>query len=128
MIMLTVSAVILHITPLPIPAPRFLTITDIIFVFTLITVAVTLYYPLYFRYGTAAIRTFSVFFFLAFFFLPRILTEQYYAGTFNMAIDTFYALSGIFTWLPVTLAVVSLIVVYLISMKYSQRIYSKKDL
>ncbi|EEG78813.1 ABC-2 transporter permease [Dethiobacter alkaliphilus] len=128
LVMLYFTAILVNILPLPIAAPRSIIGSDIYFSAALVAFAATLYYPLYFRFGSAATRTLSIFLFLGFFFLPRIIVEQYMAGNLVFAVDIINSLSDVFNWLPGALAGVVVLTLYLVSMKISQGIYSAKDL
>ncbi len=59
--------------------PRLLNTMDLLAAGLLVSIYVSVYFPLYFRFGASALRLFSVIFFLFFFFMPRYLVELYYA-------------------------------------------------
>lgn len=63
--------------------PRLIKAVDLLAAGLLVSVYVSIYFPLYFRFGASALRLFSVIFFLIFFFMPRYLLDLYqtYEGT-----------------------------------------------
>lgn len=125
---LTLLGFILSILPLPIPVPRFIIGTDILFTTALIAIATAIYYPIYFKFGASATRIFAVFFFMGFFFFPRIFMEQYQSGKLTMIAEAIARMSSISTWIPGLLATLLLLIMFIASMQLSQRVYSRKDL
>jgi len=75
---LGIAGLIFQLPAIPV-TPRLLKATDLLAVIFLISIAVSIYFPLYFRFGASALRLFSVVFFLFFFFVPRWLFELYLA-------------------------------------------------
>ncbi|OQA09947.1 MAG: hypothetical protein BWY65_00889 [Firmicutes bacterium ADurb.Bin373] len=63
--------------------PRLINAVDLLAAGMLVSICVSVYFPLYFRFGASALRLFSVVFFLIFFFMPRYLLDLYrtYEGT-----------------------------------------------
>lgn len=106
---------------------RLLKATDLLAVIFLISVAVSIYFPLYFHFGASALRLFSVIFFLFFFFVPRWLFELYLAYEET---DTIHFLKNIIEQFPLLPVVVILLIAFLLltgSFFYSRKIYLKKE-
>jgi ABC-2 type transport system permease protein len=59
--------------------PRLLSITDMLIAGFIISIYVSIYFPLQFRFGASTLRLFNVIFFLFFFFIPRYLSNLYLA-------------------------------------------------
>lgn len=59
--------------------PRLINAVDLLAAGMLVSICVSVYFPLYFRFGASALRLFSVVFFLIFFFMPRYLLNLYLA-------------------------------------------------
>lgn len=59
--------------------PRLIKAVDLLAAGLLVSVYVSIYFPMYFRFGASALRLFSVVFFLIFFFMPRYLLNLYLA-------------------------------------------------
>ncbi|MGI6576310.1 MAG: ABC-2 transporter permease [bacterium] len=108
--------------------PRLLNLTDLLTASFLISICVSIYLPLYFRFGATALRFFSVIFFLCFFFLPRLLYDLYFTYA-ETAIVRF--LQNFFLEQSPLLqtAVVMIIILSLLTSSFflSRKIYLQKD-
>lgn len=76
LIFLSVMAVLFRLPVIPL-TPRLLNSIDVLAIILIVSLAVALYLPLYFKYGAAALRIFTIVLFLSFFFIPRLLVEYY---------------------------------------------------
>lgn len=126
--MLTLIGAVLRVLPLFPGTIRLVNGFDILFIILFVMLAVTFYFPFYFKFGYTAIRMGSIFLFFALLFLPRILMEQYSAGNLSIIERLFYKLSGLYSGLPVIAIGIIILILFLISSKLSQRLYSAKDL
>lgn len=59
--------------------PRSINAMDLLAAVLLVSIYVSIYFPLHFQFGASALRLFNVIFFLAFFFMPRYLVNLYLA-------------------------------------------------
>lgn len=77
-VILGVTGLLFQLPAIPI-TPRMIGITDLLAAGFIVSIFISIYFPLYFRFGASVLRLFSVFFFLFFFFIPRYAVEFYLA-------------------------------------------------
>jgi ABC-2 type transport system permease protein len=108
--------------------PRLINLTDLLASLFIVGLAVNIYLPLYFRYGTAALRIFSVFLFLGFFFIPRYIAEYAISNpetpVIKFALDLLAAESKL---IPVLYIVGFILLITIVSYLISKKIYFEKE-
>jgi len=108
--------------------PRLIKAVDLLAAGLLVSVYVSIYFPMYFRFGASALRLFSVVFFLIFFFMPRYLLNLYLAYENTEAVRLLNKL--FLEQSPFILAIVVIFVILVlmtVSFLISRSIYSRKE-
>ena len=77
-VILGITGLLFQLPVIPI-TPKILDITDLLAAGFIISIYVSIYFPLYFRFGASVLRLFNVLFFLFFFFMPRYMVDLYFA-------------------------------------------------
>lgn len=108
--------------------PKLLSLLDLLAAFSMISIYVSIYLPLYFRFGAAALRLFSMVFFLFFFFVPRNLADFYlaYKETEKVRFLESFFLEGS-PLAPVAVAILFALLLLTASFLLSQKIYLRKE-
>lgn len=124
--LLGITGLFFQLPVIPI-APGLLKATDLLAVILLISIAVSVYFPLYFRFGATALRLFSVVFFLLFFFMPRWLFELYYAYEETAAVQFFKTIFEQSPFLTAVIVLLTALLVLACSFFLSRSIYLKRE-
>lgn len=107
--------------------PRLINAGDLLAAGLLVSIFVSVYFPLYFQFGASALRLFNVVFFLVFFFMPRYLLNLYQAYQETEAVRF---LSKLFLEQPLIPAAAAILIIFMLmacSFLISRKIYLQKE-
>ncbi|MGI5882997.1 MAG: ABC-2 transporter permease [Dethiobacteria bacterium] len=108
--------------------PKLISLADLLAAFLAISIYVSIYLPLYFRFGSAALRLFSILFFLFFFFIPRYLAELYlvYKETEKVRFLQSFFVEGPLL-IPVIVIIAFALLLLAVSYLLSRKIYLQRE-
>lgn len=111
-----------------IPGIRNIGISDILGVFISVGLMYSVYYPLYFKFGSLKLKIINIALYMIFLFVPNLLVEM--AGKYpdnNMVLKILSLIESSPAWMVQAIAALAVTLVLIVSMWISIRIYRNKE-
>ncbi len=111
-----------------IPSMRFILLSDILGIFISVGLMYSIYYPLYFKFGSLKLKIFNILLYIVFLFVPNLIAASIEGNTDNtIAIKLLSILENNPPWVLQTFTAIAIIILLIISMGVSNKIYSNKE-
>jgi len=107
--------------------PRLLNGTDLLASILLVFLAVAVYFPLYFKFGAAALRIFTILLFLSFFFIPRMVVEYYMEHPEAPVFQFLQHLLEQPLFVPAAMILIFIFIIITVSYFISKKVYLQKE-
>lgn len=111
-----------------IPSMRFIAISDVLSVFISVGLMYSVYYPLYFKFGSLKLKIFNIVLYMLFLFVPNIIVTTIEENpNSNFALKIISVLEKNPIWMLQCFTVIIVMIALIISMEISIKIYRNKE-
>lgn len=111
-----------------IPSMRFMELSDVMAIFISIGLMYSIYYPLYFKFGTLKLKIFNIVLYMLFLFVPNIIVSLIQENPSNsIAVKFLSMIERNPAWMLQVFSAIVVFIVMIISMEISIKIYRNKE-
>lgn len=111
-----------------IPSMRFIALSDVLSVFISVGLMYSVYYPLYFKFGSLKLKIFNIVLYMLFLFVPNIIVTTIEENpNSNFALKIISVLEKNPIWMLQCFTVIIVMIALIISMEISIKIYRNKE-
>lgn len=111
-----------------IPSMRFIALSDVLSVFISVGLMYSVYYPLYFKFGSLKLKIFNIALYMLFLFVPNIIVSTIEENpNSNFALKIISVLEKNPAWMLQCFTVIVVMIALIISMEISIKIYRNKE-
>jgi hypothetical protein len=111
-----------------IPGMRFIKLSDVLGVFISTGLMYSVYYPLYFKYGSLKLKVFNIMLYMLFLFVPNIIVSMIEENpNNNIALKIISIFQRNPAWMLQTFTTIVIMIALIVSMEISIKIYRNKE-
>lgn len=110
------------------PSMRFMQLSDVLGIFISVGLMYSVYYPLFFKFGSLKLKIFNIVLYMLFLFVPNIIITMVQENpNDNIVRKIMSIIESSPTWMLQAFTAIAIMIVFVISMEISIKIYRNKE-